>query len=372
MNANIKPAPQPTSSGRFVPGRWGEAVDEAQMSAVEHENQPTPAAIMQLGMAFWGSKTLLSAVELGVFSELAGAGALDAEALRERLGLHPRSARDFFDALVALGMLEREDGRYTNTPATGLFLDPAKPSYMGGVIEMANRRLYRHWGSLTEALRTGLPQNEAKEGENIFEVLYADPVKLAQFVRAMTGASTYTARTIAAKFPWQNYTSVIDIGCSGGAVPVQIALAHEHITGGGFDLPALGPIFDAYVASFGLGERLSFTAGDFFIDPLPQADVLVIGHVLHGFDLAERNLIIRKAYSALRDGGALIIYDAIIDDERRSNAHGLLMSLHMLLETTGGFECAGSDYRAWIQEAGFRESYVEHLVGPDSMVVGIK
>jgi FAD/FMN-containing dehydrogenase len=362
LNANIKPAPQPTS------GR----VSGAQLSAVKHENQPTPEAIMQLGTAFWGSKTLMSAAELGVFSELAGAGALDAEALRERLGLHPRGARDFFDALVALGMLERENGRYTNTPATELFLDRAKPSYMGGVLELASTRLYPHWGLLTEALRTGLPQNEAKNGENVFELLYADPVKLAQFVRAMTGVSTNTARMIAAKFPWQDYRSIIDIGCSGGAVPVQIALAHEHIIGGGFDLPALGPIFDAYVAGFGLGERLSFTAGDFFTDPLPRADVLVMGHVLHGYDLAEKHLLLRKAYSALPDGGALIVYDAIVDDERRSNAHGLLMSLHMLLETTGGFEYTGSDCRSWMQETGFHKSYVEHLVGPDSMVVGIK
>ncbi|MGH3866676.1 MAG: methyltransferase [Pseudonocardiaceae bacterium] len=345
---------------------------EAQMSAVEHENQPTPAAIMQLGLAFWGSKTLLSAAELGLFSELAGAGALDAEALRVRLGLHPRCATDFFDALVALGMLERDDGRYTNTPTTELFLDRAKPSYMGGILEEANGRLYSHWGSLTETLRTGLPQNETKEGENPYDAVYADPVKLAQWVRGMAGASAHVARAIAAKFPWQDYRSVIDIGCCGGAMLVQVALAHEHITGGGFDLPALGPVFDEYVASFGLGERLSFTAGDCITDPLPQADVLVMGHALHGFDLAERNLIMRKAYSALRDGGALIIYDAIIDDERRSNAHGLLMSLYIMLETTGGFESTGADYRTWMQEAGFRESYVEHLVGPDSMVVGIK
>jgi FAD/FMN-containing dehydrogenase len=362
LNANIKPAPQATSG----------SAGKAQTSAVKHENQPTPGAIMQLGTAFWGSRTLMSAVELGVFSALADAGALDAEVLRERLGLHPRSATDFFDALVALGMLERENGRYTNTPATELFLDPAKPSYMGGIVEIASARLYRHWGSLTKALQTGLPQNEAKVGEGIFEPLYADPVKLTQFVRARTGSSSYTARTIAAKFPWQDYRSVINVGCAEGAVPVQIALAHEHITGGGFDLPALGPLFDAYVAGFGLGERLSFTAGDFFTDPLPQADVLVIGHVLHGYDLAGKHLLLQKAYSALPDGGALIIYDAIIDDERRSNAHALLRSLHMLLETPGGFECTGSDCRSWMQEAGFRKCYIEHLVGPDSMVVGIK
>lgn len=348
-------------------------MSEVQASAVEHDTEVTPAAIMQLGMAFWGSKALLSAVELGIFSELASAGALDGDTLRKRLGLHPRSSRDFLDALVALGMLEREDGRYANTPATGLFLDRAKSSYVGGMLEMANARLYGFWGSLTEGLRTGLPQNEAKGGgQDMFEVIYPDPVKLAQFARAMSALSADTARAIAAKFPWQQHRSVIDIGCAEGAVPVQIALVHEHITGGGFDLPALGSIFDAYVAGFGLGERLGFTAGDFFTDPLPQADVLVMGHILHDWDLDEKRLLVRKAYDALPGGGALIVYDAIIDDERRSNAFGLLMSLNMLIETSGGFDYTGADCRAWMQEVGFRDSYVEHLVGPDSMVVGIK
>ncbi len=339
---------------------------------VERTPQATPDAIMQLGFGFWGSKALLSAVELGVFSELADAGALDSETLRERLGLHPRSATDFFDALVALGMLERDDGRYANTPATELFLDRAKPSYIGGMLEMANARLYGFWGSLTEGLRTGTPQNEAKGGGSFFEALYADPARLAQFARAMSAVSTGAAQAIAARFPWRDHASVIDVGCAEGAVPVQIALAHEHITGGGFDLPPVEPLFEANVARFGLGERLSFTAGDFFSDPLPKADVLVMGHILHDFDLDEKRLLLKKAYDALPEGGALIVYEAIIDDERRANAFGLLMSLNMLIETPGGFDYTGADCRAWMQETGFRESRVEHLVGPDSMVVGTK
>ena len=347
-------------------------MSEAQNAAVGDGAEVTPDAIMQLGTAFWASKTLLSAVELGVFSELAETGALDGEALRERLGLHQRSATDFFDALVALGMLDREDGRYANTPATDRFLDRAKPSYVGGLLEMANARLYGFWGSLTEGLRTGAPQNEAKAGDDFFEALYADPARLAQFARAMSAASGGAAQAIAAKFPWRDHRSVIDIGCAEGAVPVQIALAHEHITGGGFDLPAIQPIFDAYVAGFGLGERLSFTAGDFFAEPLPKADVLVMGHILHDWDIDEKRILLEKAHDALPDGGALIVYEAIIDDERRSNAFGLLMSLNMLIETPGGFDYTGADCRAWMHETGFRESYVEHLVGPDSMVVGIK
>ncbi|MGH3899641.1 MAG: methyltransferase [Pseudonocardiaceae bacterium] len=347
-------------------------MSEAQPSTAGYGAQATPAAIMQLGMAFWGSKTLLSAVELGVFSELAGAGGLDGEALRERLGLHPRGATDFFDALVALDMLKREDGRYTNTPATELFLDRAKPSYIGSMLEMANARIYGIWGFLTEGLRTGRKQNEVKGFEDFFEEFYADPVRMSQFARAMTAISADTAQAIAAKFSWQDYRSVIDIGCAEGAALVQIVLAHEHITGSGFDLPAIGPIFDAYIAKFGLGERLSFTAGNFFTDPLPQADVLVMGHILHGGDIDEKRLLLQQAYDALAKDGALIVYDSIIDDERRSNVFGLLSSLHMLIDSPGGFEYTGADCRAWMQETGFRESYVEHLVGHKSMVVGIK
>ena len=341
------------------------------MEASEAPAGTTPDAIMQLGLGFWGSKTLLSAVELGVFTELSG-GPLDGEELRGRIGLHERSARDFFDALVALGMLERQDGRYANTPATDLFLDRAKPTYVGGLLEMANARLFGFWDSLTEGLRTGEPQNEAKGGEDFFATLYADPERLAQFARAMSSISAGAGQAIAAKFPWQNHKSIVDVGCAEGAVPVQVALAHGHVTGGGFDLPKLGPIFEKFVAQFGLGDRLRFTGGDFFADPLPEADVLVMGHILHDWDLEQKRQLLGKAYDALPDGGALIVYEAIIDDERQSNAFGLLMSLNMLIETSGGFDFTGADCQGWMEEAGFRESYVEHLIGPDSMVVGIK
>lgn len=332
----------------------------------------TPDAIMQLGFGYWGSKALLSAVELKLFAVLSDSGPLDAEELRERLGLHPRSARDFFDALVALGMLNRTDGRYSNTPETDLFLDPAKPTYMGGVLEMSSVRLYGFWASLTEGLRTGQPQNEVKTGGDFFETLYADPEKLAGFTAAMTGLSRATGDAMAAKFPWRDYGSVIDIGCAEGALPVAIATAHEHLTGGGFDLPPVEPIFNSYVAQYGLADRLRFTPGDFFADPLPSADVLVMGHILHDWDLDQKRQLLQKAYDALPTGGALIVYEAIIDDDRRYNAFGLLMSLNMLIEAPGGFDYTGADCRGWMADTGFSQSYVEHLVGPDSMVVGIK
>ena len=331
----------------------------------------TPDAIMQLGFAFWGSKTLLSAVEMGLFTALAD-GPLTAEELRARLKLHPRSVRDFLDALVALGQLERTDDRYSNTPAGALFLDRRKPTYMGGMLEMANARLYPFWGALTEGLRTGEPQNEAKHNRDLFDEIYRDPGVLAEFLKAMTGLSLGAAHAIAERFPWQDYKTFADIGAAQGGVPVAIARTHPHLSGFGFDLPAVRKHFEAYVAEHNLSARLSFCSGDFFADAMPCADVLIMGHILHDWGLEKKRTLIRKAYDALPYGGALIVYDPIIDNERRYNTFGLLMSLNMLIETREGFDFTGEDCIGWLKEAGFAETRVEPLVGPDSMVIGVK
>jgi hypothetical protein len=310
-------------------------------------------------------------VELGVFSVLAK-GALDEARLRERLALHPRAARDFFDALVALGPLQRQAGKYRNAPDANAFLDRAKPAYIGGVLEMNATRLYAFWGSLTEALRTGAPQNEAKTGGDFFGALYSDPERLRGFLAAMTGLSMGSARAIARKFPWKSYATFVDVGCAQGCLPVQVALAHKHVRGTGFDLPPAGPIFDDYARSFCLGDRLTFAGGDFFRDPLPPVDVIVMGHILHDWNLEEKHLLLQKAYAALPKRGALIVYDAMIDDARSHNVPGLLMSLNMLIETPGGFDYTPSDCRGWMKATGFRNTTVVPLTPAESMVIATK
>lgn len=332
----------------------------------------TPEGIMKLGLGFWGSRALLSAVELGLFTELAARGPMDAPSVAARLSLHQRGVRDFLDALVALGMLERENGRYYNTVESDLFLDRAKPTYTGGLFEMAGGRLWASWGSLTDALRAGGLDKEAGEDGGTFEKLYSDPAGLREFLAAMTGVSLGPARAIAERFPWSQYRTFADIGCAQGALPVQVALAHPHLTGIGFDLRQVEPIFTEYAASRGLNGRLRFQAGSFFEDPLPRADVLVMGHILHDWDLITKRMLLKKAYEALPKGGSLIVYETLIDDQRRSNAFGLLMSLNMLVETPGGFDYTGADCSGWMREAGFQYTSVEHLVGPQSMVVGLK
>jgi hypothetical protein len=331
----------------------------------------TPDKILQTGLAFWPSKTLLSAVEMEVFTELAKSPA-DLTTLQHRLGLHERGARDFLDALVALGFLERTEGIYRNTPETDLFLDKAKPSYIGGILEMSNHRLYGFWGSLTTALRSGEPQNESKGGHDPFAAIYADPARLRGFLHAMSGVSRGANLAIARQFPWPQYRTCADIGTAQGDLVVQICLANAHLQGMGFDLPEVGPIFEDYAAKNSLTERVTFAAGSFFTDELPKADVILMGHILHDWDLDTKKMLLRKAYEALPDGGAVVVYDSIIDDNRSENAFGLMMSLNMLIETPGGFDYTGADCIGWMQEAGFRDCRVEHLVGPDSMVIGIK
>jgi len=332
---------------------------------------PTPDAVMQIGFGFWGSKVLLSAVELGLFTALAE-GPADLADISRRLGLHERGARDFLDALVALKMLDRTDGLYSNTPATDLFLDRRKPSYVGGLLEMANARLYESWGHLTDSLKTGSSQSEAKESEDLFTALYADPAKLRGFLEAMSGVSLGAALAIAAKFPWKDYKTFVDVGTAQGMVPVTLAQSHSHLRGTGFDLPAVRPIFEDFVAARGLSDRVRFVGGSFFTDPLPKADVIVMGHILHDWNLEEKRMLLAKAHAALDEGGALIVYEALIDDERRENAFGLLMSLNMLIETLGGFDYTGADCQGWMREAGFSTTSVTHLVGPASMVVAVK
>lgn len=331
----------------------------------------TPDRIFQIGMGFWASKTLLSAVEIGVFTELAKHPG-DINAVQGRLGLHSRAARDFMDSLVALGFLQREDDIYRNTPETDLFLDKAKPSYIGGMLEMSNHRLYGFWGNLTNAVRTGEPQNESKGGNDPFTAVYADPARLREFLHAMSGVSRGANMAMARQFPWSGYSTFADIGTAQGDLATQIALAQPHLTGIGFDLPEVGPVFEEYAGANGLGDRLSFRGGSFFTEDLPQAEVLLFGHILHDWDLETKLMLLRKAHAALPPGGAVVVYDAIIDDDRRENAFGLLMSLNMLIETPGGFDYTGDDCIRWMKEAGFRDCRVEHLVGPDSMVVGMK
>jgi hypothetical protein len=319
---------------------------------------------------------LLTAVEFGVFTKLARRKLAGAE-LGAELKLHPRGIADFFDALVAMKFLGRDgDGtaaKYFNTPEGSLFLDEKSPRYIGGVLVMLNARLFKFWNDLPEALRTGKPQNEVKYGEKgIFEALYKDSAGLEQFMGAMTGLSRINFEAFADKFDFSKFKTLCDIGGATGLLCNEVAKRHPHLKCTSFDLPPVEPIAKKSIAAAGLNDRVGTATGDFFKDPLPKADVITMGMILHDWNLEKKMHLIRAAYDALPPGGALVAIEALIDDARRENVQGLLMSLNMLIEFGDAFDYSGADFKKWCGEAGFKRFEVIHLAGPSSAAVAYK
>ena len=365
---------EPTdSSARAAESRIPASVHEAALLEV---SGPSPAGILQVGFGFWPSKVLLSAVELGLFTLLADGRKTGAE-IERALGLHPRGTWDFLDSLVATGMLAREgDGetaRYANTAETDLFLDRRKPTYVGGILEMANARLYRFWGDLTQALRTGQPQNEASRGDRpMFDALYADEARLEQFMEAMAGISRGNFETFARKFDFSPYRTMADIGGATGQLSTIVKAEHPHLACTSYDLPVVKPIAERRIRAAGMEGRVAAGEIDFLKEEFPKADLITMGMILHDWNLEHKKMLIAKAWRALPEGGALVAIENIIDDARRENAFGLMMSLNMLIEFGDAFDFTGADYREWCLEAGFKRVEILPLQGPASAAIAYK
>jgi ubiquinone/menaquinone biosynthesis C-methylase UbiE len=311
-------------------------------------------------MGFFASKTLLSAVELGLFTVLAEEGPMTGAEIAAALGFLERTG-------------EGPGGLYANTAETALFLDRENPAYIGGILEMANARLYRFWGDLTEALTTGKPQNEVKHsGEPLFARLYQSPERLEQFMNAMAGISAGDFKLLAERFAFSRYRTLCDVGGATAQLACFVAEAQPHMRCTSFDLPAVEPIARRRVERMGLQDRVSLMRGDFFAEPLPKADVITMARILHDWNLEKKKVLIRKAYDALPPGGAFIVVESLIDDARRENAFGLMMSLNMLIETGDGFDYTGADFTDWCREAGFREFEFIKLAGASSAGIAYK
>jgi hypothetical protein len=335
-----------------------------------------PSSILRSAFGFWNSKVLLTAVEFALFTKL-GTRRLTGAELGAELLLHPRAIGDFFDALVAMRFLGREgdgpEAKYFNTPEGSLFLDEASPRYIGGILIMLNARLFKFWHDLPEALRTGKPQNEIKHGQKgMFEELYSDLPRLEQFMGAMTGLSRINFEAFADKFDFSKFRTLCDVGGATGLLSIEVAKKHSHLSCTSFDLPPVEPIAKRHIARAGLEDRVGTASGDFFKDPLPKADIITMGMILHDWNLEKKMHLIRSAYEALPAGGALVAIEALIDDARRENVQGLLMSLNMLIEFGDAFDYSGADFRQWCGEAGFKRFEVIHLVGPSSAAVAYK
>lgn len=342
------------------------------------EKSPGPENIMKIGTGFWASKILLSAVHFQLFTKLAEHKTVSAERVKSMLQLNcsTRHVYDYLDTLTALGFLHREglleSAIYSNSPDTDLFLDKKKPAYIGGVLEMMNDRLYNFWSNLEDGLETGQPQNETRSGKDMFAELYKDPNRLYQFVQAMSGIQMANFTAFAQQFDFSKYHTLTDVGGSGALLSVLVARFQPHMHCTSFDLPALAPIANYTILENQLQDRVKAVSEDFFDAPIPAADVVVMGNILHDWDEAHKLVLMRKAFDAIHEGGAFVAIEAIIDDERRANIFGLMMSLNMLIETGNGFDYSFAEFTNWAKDVGFRSTSLLPLAGPSSAAIAYK
>jgi cyclopropane fatty-acyl-phospholipid synthase-like methyltransferase len=340
-----------------------------------------PSKIMQIGMGFWASKVMLVAVKFNLFT-LLGSSPSTAKEIKEKLGLKcsDRHVYDWLDTLVSLNFLHREglleDALYSNAEDTDFFLDKNKRSYMGGILEMGNNRLYKYWGNLEDALLTGEPQNEGKGSPHgnmdFFTELYKDEQKLREFMNAMSGIQMGNFMALVNKFDFNSYNTLLDVGGADGWLSIQVCLRHADIRCITYDLPPVAPLAKQKIEAFGLSDRINVVGADFMKDEFPKADLISMGNILHGMDEEGKQMLVQKVYDALPSDGAFIAIENIIDNERRENTFGLLMSLNMLIENGDAFDYTMADFDRWTKAAGFKRTDLIHLAGPTSAAVAYK
>lgn len=341
-------------------------------------NHPTPEHILKVGSGFMACKALLTAVKFQLFTKLAAHPDQTALGLKKQLDLKcsDRHFYDFMDALTGLGFLQRtgllENALYANSPDAEVFLDKNKPSYIGGILEMMDARLYGFWDNLDVGLKSGKPQNEAVHGVNIFEEIYQDPFLLENFVNGMTGVQLGNFMAFAKQFDFSTINTLTDAGGSAGYLSLLVAQENPHMTCTSFDLPPVGPITKSTIKKFHLEDRVKSMDGNFFEDPIPSADMIVMGNILHDWNEEEKISLMKKAYESLPEGGVFVAIENIIDQERKQNVFGLLMSLNMLIETEGGFDYTFSDFCTWGEKAGFKSFKLMPLEGPASAAIAYK
>jgi SAM-dependent methyltransferase len=330
---------------------------------------------MQLSTAFWGFKTLATAHELDLFTRFSGTPGTTARELAEVLKIDPRPAEMLLTGCAALGVLQKQDGRYCNTPLAETFLVRGKPYYFGGFVAMLDKRLYRGWDKLIEALRTNRPTTwNPDQQKSLFEG--EDPAMLATFWEAMHSLSTFTARVLGEVVDFTPFTRLLDVGGGSGAYDIELCRRYPHLRATVYDLPFVTEIAAAKATGAGLRDRVATVSGDFFTDPaFPTGhDVILLSMIMHDWNEDQDRDILRKCYQALPRGGAVIIAELLVNDDKTGPVPAALMSLNMLIETEGGRNYTPVEYGAWLGELGFRDVQVVWFdaAGANGAVIGYK
>jgi SAM-dependent methyltransferase len=317
-----------------------------------------PNRIVDMASAFYESAVLFAASDLGVFKTLAGAGRADLETLVGACGLDRRGGRILLDACVAIGLLEKEGGRYRNSPEAAVFLVPGSPADLSGAIRY-NRDVYAAWGRLKETVLTGKPveRPETHLGE--------DTERTRTFVMAMHGRAVGIGRAVVPLLELGGRKRVLDVGGGPGTYSVMIAEANPGVECLVVDLPGVAEIAAEIIASAGMEGRVKTVAGDYHTVPFPGGnDAVLFFGVLHQENPQAIRDLLGRAYDALAPGGIVYILDMMTDAGRARPKFSALFSINMALTTEDGWVFSDEDLAGWLADAGFREFSTRPLAPP--------
>ncbi|MBM3945983.1 MAG: methyltransferase domain-containing protein [SAR202 cluster bacterium] len=335
---------------------------------------PSPDRIRQMMSGFWVSRTLFSGVELGLFNELAR-GRASAEVLAYRLKLNPRALERLMNALVSLGLMQKQGNRFANTPESQAYLVEGSPEFVGAQVEHLANLHWRLWQHLSDAVRENSPRVKQVFGPgfDIFQAMYADPQRLRAFVQGMHTLTMPAAEELVEAVDLSPYHTLMDVGGGSGALCIAAARRYANLNGIVFEQPAVCPIAADFVKRHGMSGRVRVVPGDFFNgESLPrEADAIVLGWVLHDWPPAQAREVLRNCYQALRSGGVLLLCEKLLDEDKTGPELTTLMDLHLLV-STGGEEHSASEYRTWMEAMGFQDISVKVLGANRDLVLGHK
>jgi acetylserotonin N-methyltransferase len=328
--------------------------------------------VLDLIQAFRRSKTMFTAVSLGVFDRLAG-GPADLAGLAENLGANADALERLLDSCTALGLLSKQDGLYSNSRVAATYLTRSSPNTLTGYILYSDHALYPLWGNLEAAVREGTNRWEQTFGGKaaIFDHFFRTDQAQRDFLSGMNGFGQLSSPAVIAAFDLGRFRRFVDLGGGTGHLAKAGAKCFPLLNAAVFDLPAAISTARAYVSHAEPGCRVELIEGDFFTDPLPEADIFALGRVLHDWTEDKIRLLLKKVWERLPSGGALLIAEVLLNDNKSGPIPALIQSLNMLV-CTEGKERTLAEYTALLREAGFTQIEAKVTGAPLDAILAVK
>jgi acetylserotonin N-methyltransferase len=333
---------------------------------------PDPAVVLDLIAAFRHSKSMFAAVELGVFDALAD-GPLPLAELAQRLSASADGLERLLDACVGLQLLTREADSYRNTPAAQAYLCSTSPQRLTGYIKYSNAVMWKLWGHLEDAVREGThrwPQAFGWDGP-IFDHFFRTPEAKREFLLGMHGFGLISSPHVVSAFDLSRFRCLIDLGGATGHLAVAACQRYPNLRAVVFDLEQAVPLAQEMIAGTPVADRIQVTAGDFFVDPLPAADLFALGRIVHDWSASKVRTLLRRVYEALPPSGGLLIAEKLLLENKSGPGWALMQSLNML-SCTEGKERTLTEYESLLREAGFVEVTGCRTPSPLDAVLAIK